>query len=114
TVALIASTPEDRAAALKGSTKYSAKGAVAGLNRRAARLTRGAISLSSSNHLPAIVGSERTNPVTLPPGRARLAMKPLPTGVCTEKLNPHILVMKSTKKRMRYDASNPLNRSRDW
>ena len=31
--------------------------AVAGLNRKATRLTRGAISLSSSSHLPANVGS---------------------------------------------------------
>jgi hypothetical protein len=33
-----------------------------------------------SNHLPAIVGSKITKPVTLPPGRAKLSTKPLPTG----------------------------------
>ena len=44
---------------------------------------RGAISLSSSSHLPAIVGSDGTKPVTLPPGRARLATKPLPTESAT-------------------------------
>ena len=45
--------------------------AVAGLNRKATRLTRGAISLSSSSHLPAIVGSILMKPVTLPPGRGQ-------------------------------------------
>jgi hypothetical protein len=30
--------------------------------------------------LPDIVGSNRTNPVALPPGRGKLATKPLPTG----------------------------------
>ncbi len=34
-------------------------------------------------HLPAIVGSNRTNPVTLPPGRGKLATNPLPTGSAT-------------------------------
>jgi hypothetical protein len=57
--------------------------AVAGLNRRTTRLTRGAISLSSSNHFPAIVGSIRMKPVTLPPGRGKLATKSLPTGSTT-------------------------------
>ena len=46
-------------------------------------MTRGAISLSSSSHLPAIVGSIRMKPVTLPPGRGKLATKPLPTGSTT-------------------------------
>jgi len=35
TGALIASTPKDRPAALNGFKKYSANGAVAGLNRKA-------------------------------------------------------------------------------
>ena len=61
----------------------SAYGVVAGLNRKAARLTRGAISLSSSSHLPVIVGSIIVKPVALPPGRARLFTKPLPTGSAT-------------------------------
>jgi hypothetical protein len=43
----------------------------------------GAISLSSSSHLPAIVGSVKMNPVTLLPGRAKFAMKPLPIGSAT-------------------------------
>ena len=50
----------------------SAYGAVAGLNKKAARLTRGAISLSSSSHLLLIVGSIMVKPVALPPGRGRL------------------------------------------
>ena len=35
----------------------------------APRVTRGAISLSSSSHLPAMEGSKPVNPVTFPPGR---------------------------------------------
>ena len=37
----------------------------------AARVTRGAISLSSSSHFPAKPNSEVTNPVVLPPGRCQ-------------------------------------------
>jgi hypothetical protein len=33
--------------------------------------------------LPAIVGSSVVKPVALPPGRERLATKPLPTGSAT-------------------------------
>ena len=43
----------------------------------------GVISLGTSNHFPPIAGSKCMNPVTLPPGRARLATKPLPTGLPT-------------------------------
>ena len=46
-------------------------------------VTRGAMSLSSSSHLPPIVGSVTVKPVTLPPGRGRPATKPLPTGSAT-------------------------------
>ena len=42
--------------------------------------TFGATSLSSSSHLPPSEPSITTKPVALPPGRARLATKPLPTG----------------------------------
>ena len=55
----------------------------AGLNSIATRTTRGAISLSSSSHLPAMVGSVKVKPVTLLPGRAKLATKPLPIGSAT-------------------------------
>src|SRR6516225_9208611 len=70
----------DAAAALNELRKLSMDGIVAGLNSTAARLTPGAISLSNSSHLPAIVGSSVVKPVALPPGRERLATKPLPTG----------------------------------
>src|SRR6516162_7792096 len=83
TGAAIASTPKDRAAALRGFRKYSAYGAVTGLNKNTTRATRGAISLSNSSHLPAIVGSMLVKPVALPPGREKLATKPLPTGSAT-------------------------------
>ena len=33
--------------------------------------------------------------------------------VCTESLNPGVMVMKSTKDGMRFDASCRLNRARD-
>ena len=49
----------------------------------AARVMRGAISLSSSSHFPLMLYSNRVNPVTLPPGRARLSTKPAPTGSAT-------------------------------
>src|SRR5215813_6694421 len=75
TGAAIASTPKDKAATLRGLKKYSAYGAVTGLNKKATRPTRGAISLSSSSHLPAIVGSILVKPVTFPSGREKLATK---------------------------------------
>jgi hypothetical protein len=40
----------------------------------------GAISLSSSSHLPPISPSVKTKPVIFPPGRERLSTKPSPTG----------------------------------
>jgi len=46
----------------------------------AARVTRGAISLSNSSHFALIPYSNVVKPVTLPPGRARLATRPVPTG----------------------------------
>ena len=33
--------------------------------------------------------------------------------VCTEKLNPNVMVMKSAKDGVRFDASDPVNRARD-
>src|SRR5262249_44503759 len=83
TGAAIAWIAKDAAAALNGFRKMSRYGVVAGLNKKAARLTLGAISLSSSSHLLAIVGSVKMKPVTLPPGRAKLATKPLPIGSAT-------------------------------
>ena len=46
----------------------------------AARVTRGAISLSSSNHFPLVLYSDSIKPVALPPGRATLTTNPPPTG----------------------------------
>jgi hypothetical protein len=48
----------------------------------ATRRTEGAICLTSCSHLPPIDDSMLmfVNPVTLPPGRASDATKPLPTG----------------------------------
>jgi hypothetical protein len=36
------------------------------------------------------------------------------TPVCTENLNPHVMVMKPAKDRVRIDASSSMNRARDW
>src|SRR6516225_6559278 len=49
----------------------------------ATRRTRGATSLSSSSHFALIPYSNGVNPVTLPPGRARLSTRPAPTGSVT-------------------------------
>src|SRR6516164_1143040 len=50
----------------------------------AARVTCGAISLSSCSHFPAMPNSQSVNPVTLAPGRARLSTNPCPTGSGTK------------------------------
>src|ERR1700682_628071 len=42
-----------------------------------------AICLSTSSHLPAIEPSILVKPVVWPPGRGRLATRPLPTGSAT-------------------------------
>src|SRR6516164_3554377 len=47
--------------------------AIATSRMTAARVTRGAISLSSSSHFAPMPYSNPRNPVTLPPGRARLS-----------------------------------------
>src|ERR1700730_6062663 len=79
--AAIGATLSDRAAASNAGRKYDPPpGVVSGLNMIAARLTPGAISVSSSSHLPAIVASWLLKPVRFPTGRARLATKPSLTG----------------------------------
>src|SRR6266545_4085979 len=57
--------------------------ASAGSRRTAARVMWGAISLSSSSHFPLMPYSNAVNPVALPPGCARLATNPAPTGSMT-------------------------------
>jgi hypothetical protein len=52
----------------------------AGSRSTAARVTPGAICLSSSSHFPLRLNSKVRKPVALPPGRARLSTKPEPTG----------------------------------
>ena len=81
------STPRD------GATAWSAPNwpppAGFSLSRRiAARVTFGAISLSTSSHLPLKPYSNWLNPVTLPPGRAKLSTAPVPTGsiACTNTI----------------------------
>ena len=54
-----------------------------GSRRIAARATLGAICFSSPSHLPLMPYSTVIKPVTLPPGRAKLATKPAPTGSTT-------------------------------
>ena len=76
------STPKD------GATAWTAPNcpipeAMAGSRSTAARVMLGAICLSSSSHFPLMPYSNVVNPVALPPGRARLATKPAPTGSTT-------------------------------
>jgi hypothetical protein len=35
-------------------------------------------------------------------------------GVCTENLNPDVMVVENAEERIRHDASGPLNRARAW
>ncbi len=49
----------------------------------AIRITRGAISLSSSSHFALMVYSNNEKPVALPPGCAKVATNPEPTGSTT-------------------------------
>src|SRR5205085_3723781 len=51
-----------------------------GNQRTATRSTPGTACLSSSRRLPTSSAPKLDNPVTLPPGRARLVTSPLPTG----------------------------------
>src|SRR5215471_12633529 len=62
-----------RAAALAAP---SCQGPVDGSRRRATRRTRGTAALMSSSHFPVRPGWSRNNPVTFPPGRARLRTYP--------------------------------------
>jgi hypothetical protein len=55
-----------------------------GSRRTATRVTRGSASLSNSSHFVPILYSSSMNPVVLPPGRAKLATKPAPTGSTTD------------------------------
>lgn len=56
---------------------------VRGSSSTAARVTFGAISLSSSIHFALMPNSNNVNPVALPPGRAKLVTKPEPTASVT-------------------------------
>ena len=76
------STPSDGAAVWMAPNWPIPAGAP-GSRRTAARVTPGAICLSSSSHLALRPYSKFVNPVALPPGRARLSTKPLPTGSTT-------------------------------
>ena len=60
--------------------EFVPQGAVSGLKRMAACVVAGAISLRTSTVFSTNVASMLMKPVTLPPGCARLATNPLPTG----------------------------------
>src|SRR5205085_2659005 len=77
------STPSFEAAISIEGTNCRAIGVDAGLNTTAQCVTCGANCLSSSTHLPAILGSKFVKPVMLPPGRARLLTYPRSTGSLT-------------------------------
>src|SRR5438876_11600434 len=71
------------AAAVSAGGKNAKYGPVFGLKMSTTRATRGAISLSSSSHLPAKEGSKPVNPVTFATGRGKLITKPLAIGLAT-------------------------------
>src|SRR5262245_53956416 len=75
----LTSNPRDGATAWM-APNWPSPADMAGSRRMAARVTLGAISLSNSSHFPLMPYSNWTNPVALPPGRARLLTKPAPTG----------------------------------
>src|SRR5215813_5534421 len=79
---------KDDAAAWMEGIKDWRDATVAGLNRRATRTVRGAISFNRSTHLPPCAALSVVKPVILPPGRARLAVKPLAIGsdTCTNTI----------------------------
>src|SRR6516164_4007047 len=79
------STPSDEAEAWIAAN-WPAPAAMAGFRRNATRFTPGAISLSSSSHLPPKSNSYSIKPVALPPGRARVSTKPAPTGSATSTI----------------------------
>src|SRR3974377_20598 len=78
---MAAFTLKAEAAASIGRRKYDPPPAVVwGLNRKPTRVISGAVSLSNSTHFPVIDDSKLVNPVTFPPGCAKLATKPSPIG----------------------------------
>ena len=46
--------------------------------------------------------------------RVRKHLGRLATPVCTENSDSHVVVMQSAEERMRRDATDPLNRAREW
>jgi hypothetical protein len=72
-------TLSDRAAVSNGAAP-PIRGIVLGLNTSAARLSPGAISKSSSSHLPPNGASTLAKPVMFPLGRSSRPTMPLATG----------------------------------
>ena len=75
----LTSTPTDGATDWM-TANWPIPAVMAGSRRTAARVTPGAICLSSSSHFALKLYSNSIKPVALPPGRARLSTKPAPTG----------------------------------
>src|SRR4029453_8154187 len=63
------------------------------IQRNATRLACGTISFSSSTRLLAISDVSELMPVTLPPGRAKLATRPLPMGSAAINMTMGILAV---------------------
>ena len=75
--------PRASGAAPCNAANWAIPGPRVGSRITAARVMRGAISLSSSSHFPLMLYSNAVKPVALPPGRAKLETKPAPTGSTT-------------------------------
>src|ERR1700690_3973889 len=97
---VVSSTPDDGGAMASIAANWPIPAATAGSRRTATRVRLGAISLSSSGHLPLRLYSNALNPVVLPPGRERLAT------------NPGAHRIDDSRKHDRHAARDPLQRRR--
>src|SRR5215468_9238834 len=98
---MIGSILSDRAAVSSDGIEADAR-AVSGLNMMAARLSPGAISVSSSSHLPPKVGSKVAKPVMFPPGWLSRGTRPLATGSPTPAKTIGIVRVAARMRKVRH------------
>jgi len=85
-------SPKTRAAA-SASRSWAELAGLSGCRRIATREAFGATSLRSSSSFPTRSGDTIVSPVTFPPGRARAATSPLPTGSLTRDMTIGIVLV---------------------
>ena len=81
----LSSIDSEGAAALRSSITFGCHG-VSGFQRTATRVSRGIVSLSSCSRLALSSVGIIESPVTFPPGCARFATRPDPTGSATSAM----------------------------